>query len=162
MWKRRFKHGHTRNRVVSRTYKSWCKMKERCRDINGRWAPFYREKGICVCEQWLGNNGFMQFLSDMGERPEGTTMERIDNDLGYFPGNCRWGSWEVQSNNRSVSVKIENEGKTQSIEQWARELNVCSKTMHYFLRVRKIIVTQWRDKIKTGRHSTYLDRRSLK
>lgn len=70
-------------------------MKRRCRP-----EGHYGIKGITVCERW---NDFRAFLSDMGERPEGTTIDRIDGALGYFPGNCRWATAEVQQANRTLA-----------------------------------------------------------
>lgn len=162
-WKCGLKHGHCLGGNLSPTYRSFIKMKSRCNDRHGRWAPFYHMKGITVCERWNGRGAFQRFLADMGERPEGRTMERIDNNAGYSPENCRWGTWRDQSNNRSVSVKITHNGITQSMEQWARELNVCSKSMHYFLRVKKLSLKAYIDRLKTVKTgSTYQDRRSIK
>lgn len=66
----------------------------------------YLDKGICVCERWMpdGNgNGYRNFLKDMGECPDGMTLDRIDNGKGYSPDNCRWTNWHIQNSNRSNS-----------------------------------------------------------
>ena len=90
-------HGHCKKRV-SPTYKSWTSMKDRCNNLNADNYPRYGGKGVMVCDCWL--NSFVAFLEDMGIRPEGTTLDRIDNDGNYEPGNCRWSTTSVQNSNR--------------------------------------------------------------
>lgn len=62
----------------------------------------YSQKGIAVCARWLGANGFSNFLTDMGERPKGTSLDRIDNTKGYSPDNCRWATPTQQVLNRGM------------------------------------------------------------
>ena len=79
-------------------YRTWSRMKERCYNRHNRKYPDYGGRGIEVCERWL--NSFEAFFADMGKRPEGLTLDRILNDSGYSPENCRWATYSVQNNNR--------------------------------------------------------------
>ena len=110
------------------TYASWIKIKERCFNPNHHKYPRYGGRGITVCDQW--SNSFENFLADMGKRPEGTTIDRIDNDGDYCPENCRWGTGEQQANNKSTNVFLTFNGVTQTIAQWGRELNLCANTLY--------------------------------
>jgi hypothetical protein len=77
------------------TYKSWHQMHQRCSGRHGH--DHYLRNGVKVCERW---NDFSKFYADMGDRPFGTTLDRIDGSKGYEPGNCRWATVEVQANNK--------------------------------------------------------------
>lgn len=106
-------------RKRSPTRSSWHAMLQRCRNPNRNML--YSARGIKVCERWTV---YANFLADMGERPPGTTLDRIDNNGNYEPGNCRWASAVVQANNKSTNRSIEWEGRRQSLTQWAREFRV--------------------------------------
>lgn len=101
-------------------------MRMRCRTDYAKHRMHYKAKGITVCDRW---QVFEYFLADMGERPEGTTLDRIDNTRGYEPGNCRWASWKVQGSNRACVEQITYNGKTQNPEDWARELGLKPQTI---------------------------------
>lgn len=88
----------THGMTESATYRTWLKMKERCSSPNER-QYCYKNNNITVCERWL--NSFENFLEDMGERPEGLTLDRIENSKGYSKDNCRWADKTLQSFNRS-------------------------------------------------------------
>lgn len=101
----RAKHGHARNdgsggRATSPEYRSWKAMLERCRNPNAPNFHLYGGRGIAVCDRWQGSDGFLNFLADMGERPEGKTLDRVNGDGDYSPDNCRWADAKTQSSNR--------------------------------------------------------------
>lgn len=79
-------------------YAPWRMMKQRCYNSNHTYYHHYGGRGITVCFEWI--NSFQAFLKDMGTRPEGTSLDRINNDGNYEPGNCRWSTPKEQANNQ--------------------------------------------------------------
>ena len=103
------------------TYRSWANMHSRCsnpRDIGYR---HYGGRGICVCEEWAT---FQGFVADMGERPVGLTLERKDLDKGYSKANCTWATPREQTLNRSNTVWITLDGRTQCLLDWCRQFGI--------------------------------------
>lgn len=122
----------THGRSYSPTYTTWIHMKDRCNNPKHTHFQHYGGRGIKICERWEYN--FENFLEDMGERPKGYTLNRIDNDGGYFKENCLWSSDLDQANNKRTNVFLEMDGKKMTAPQWARELNIKVVTIRARLR----------------------------
>lgn len=92
-----YKHGLTRKGSVVPEYKVWSGMIQRCSNPNNSAYSYYGGRGISVCKRW---KSFENFYSDMCPRPFNLTLERINNDLGYSPDNCKWATKKEQSKNK--------------------------------------------------------------
>lgn len=108
------------------TYQSWVGMKYRCDNPNASNYKTYGAKGITYDPLW---SDFVKFLEDMGERQDGSTLDRIDVNGNYCKENCRWADTLTQNNNRTNNNYIEYKGKTQTLAQWCRELDINYKTV---------------------------------
>ncbi len=103
-------------------YGTWRKMIERCENPENKSYPNYGGRGITVCERW---HQVENFVSDMQDSySPGLTIERVDNNQGYFPDNCTWATKAEQADNRRTGHKVTFNGKTQSILKWSKELNL--------------------------------------
>jgi hypothetical protein len=96
-------------------------MLRRCHDPKNHKFPIYGGRGISVCGRWACFDGF---LADMGEKPQGMTLDRIDVDGNYEPANCRWASPKVQANNRTSNRLIGWRGETKTCSVWADALGI--------------------------------------
>lgn len=117
-----------RNKTKLPEYNVYQMMKQRCYNKNHGQYKNYGKRGITVCEKWL--SGFDEFYKDMGPRPEGTSLDRINNDKGYSPSNCRWATPNQQQNNRRDCVSITHNGKTMTLTEWSRELGLLKNTIY--------------------------------
>jgi hypothetical protein len=111
----------------SATRNSWRGMMERCTNSNNIGYENYGARGITVCERW---HKFENFLEDMGRRPDGLTLERIDNSKGYSPDNCRWATRKEQNNNRRDNRILTYNGISLTIPQWAEKLGVSKSALY--------------------------------
>jgi hypothetical protein len=103
-------------------------MKARCEDPTSTSYQHYGARGVRVCKRWL--DSFENFLADMGEPPSPAhTIDRLRGKGHYDPGNCRWATMQEQQNNRSNNHHLTAFGKTQTLEQWARETGFEHKTI---------------------------------
>lgn len=113
------KRSHVSNRGA---YKSWQKMRDRCgKDKTYHARARYVGRGITVCERW---QSFDNFFADMGPRPAGASLDRIDNDKGYSKENCRWADRRTQTLNSTHARFIEFRGRKMCLKDWARESGV--------------------------------------
>ncbi len=105
-----------------REYSIWSGMISRCN--KGR----YNKNGIAVCKRW--KNSFENFIKDMGPSPKGFSIDRINNNLGYSPSNCRWASSLAQSNNRSVTIFVRYGGETIPLSTVGKNHSVPRSVLH--------------------------------
>jgi len=116
-------HGEASGGELTRELVSWRGLKNRCLNMNAEKWENYGGRGIKICDRW--KDDFKNFLEDMGRRPEGcSSIDRIDNDGDYEPGNCRWATHKQQAGNTTRSVWIENGGERQIKADWLREVGV--------------------------------------
>jgi len=127
-----YKHGHRRANNTSKTWLSWRAMVARCYNSGASDYSRYGGRGITVCFRW--RISFSAFLGDMGERPSGTTLDRINNFADYVPSNCRWATRNEQAANRRTNIMLTHKGKTMCIAEWARELGLERSTIRWRLK----------------------------
>lgn len=106
----------------SRTYRIWVQMKNRCLNSKHKDYPSYGGVGITVCKRWT--DSFTAFLDDMGNAPDGYSIDRIEGSKGYEPQNCRWADSYTQNNNRNCVKQITYKGKSMNLHRWCKELNL--------------------------------------
>jgi len=112
------KHGYASTPI----YHTWRGILDRCHNPNSVAYEKYGAVGIFVCERW--RKDFGAFLSDMGERPDGMTIERKNNALGYSPDNCLWATRKEQANNKSNNRRLTLHGTTLTMSQWSERLGI--------------------------------------
>jgi len=105
-----------------RMYNTWAQIKQRCTNPNNPQYKYYGGRGVTMCERWM--NSFADFYADVGARPEGMTLDRIDNNKGYELTNVRWATKSEQARNRRCVVEVEHNGKRMFLHEWADYLEV--------------------------------------
>lgn len=113
-------------------YKSWSSMLSRCHNKNLQAYKDYGGRGIKVCERWMK---FENFYEDMGPRPEGTSLDRVENNGNYEPSNTRWGTREEQANNTRTNRYITYNGETKTLAQWADYYNINYGTLEHRIKL---------------------------
>jgi hypothetical protein len=121
-------HGHAGGNGRTPEYTAWRNMINRCTNPGVRSYPRYGGRGIAVCGRWRQN--FAAFLADVGFRPgPGYTLDRIDSNGDYEPGNCRWATQVEQQNNRRDNHVITFGGVSKTLSEWARDLGIAPATL---------------------------------
>ena len=112
----------------TKEYTAWMNMKKRCYDKNYKAYKWYGQRGITVCDRWLSD--YKNFLDDMGRKPsQKHSLDRIDSNGNYTPGNCRWANQHTQATNSSHPHMISLGGKTLCMRDWAKELKIGETTL---------------------------------
>lgn len=106
-----------------RLYQVWYAMKLRCNDKKDYHYPWYGERGISVCSEWESYDRFVDWAMSSGYTDD-MTIDRVDNDKGYSPDNCRWATRIQQANNTSRNVKLNHNGEDHTMAEWARIKNM--------------------------------------
>jgi hypothetical protein len=117
------------------TYNSWENMINRCSTGSKQNKTNKKYQGLFVCESW---SKFENFVLDMGLRPNKTTLDRINNDLGYFKENCRWADKKTQQQNMSSNHNITFNGETKCLSEWSRCLKIPVTTLLYRLKTKSV------------------------
>lgn len=153
---RRTTHGESKGRKVTKELKAWTHMKERCYDVNCKEYPRWGGRGIKICDRWMGDNGFENFLYDMGRSPTPKhSIDRYpDNDGDYEPSNCRWGTPKQQKRNQGDTLWVEYKGLKKPLAEWCEELGLQYHMIWTRITKRGYSVTKAFEK-PTGRYSEY-------
>jgi hypothetical protein len=113
-----WRHGASQRGKMRSEYRIWKGIMQRCSNPNNPQYKDYGGRGITMCQQWI--DSFETFLNDVGPRPSlEYTLDRINNDLGYFPGNCHWATEVEQQRNQRGNRKITIDGETHYLTDWA-------------------------------------------
>jgi hypothetical protein len=123
------KHGHRSHGKMSREYRAWHDAKERCYCPRAGGFRNYGSRGISMCPAW--RDSFVTFYRDMGPCPDGRSLDRIDVDGNYEPGNCRWATRVEQARNRRSNRYLECGGIRQTLTEWAAELGMAPYALKY-------------------------------
>jgi len=113
-------------------YRTWLSMKKRCYNEKDKDYPRWGGRGIRVCRRWRGS--FEKFYKDMGDRPDGHEIERVDNNGDYIPSNCLWATKKAQARNRRTSFMITCWGQTKCAAEWAEYIGMNESTIRYRIR----------------------------
>jgi len=120
----------THGKTGTPEYKVWAGMKRRCQNKNEQAYARYGARGVTVCERW--SNSFECFLEDMGERPSDQhSIDRIDNNKGYEPGNCRWIANPEQARNKTNNHLVTYQGITRTLAEWAQITGIGRATIEW-------------------------------
>lgn len=119
--KRSTKHNHSKRNKITKTYQIWKSMRQRCTNPNNKRYGDYGGRKITVCKRWMK---FENFLQDMGERPEGYSIHRKNNNKGYYKSNCKWATRTEQARNKRNNHLITYKGKTQCLASCSEAFDI--------------------------------------
>ena len=129
-------HQRTHNKSKSAEYGIWNKMKQRCQNPRNHKYRIYGGRGISVCDRW--DNSFEAFLADMGPRPSPVySIDRIDNDRGYEPGNCRWATKAEQARNARFNRIVTIDGQSMCVLDWCLKFGLSRSAAYELTRKRR-------------------------
>lgn len=132
-------HGESINHRRSTEYQIWDAMRKRCFDPKCRIYRHYGGRGITMCDRW--KNSLVDFIADMGRRPSPQhSIDRINNDGNYEPGNCRWATWHEQQTNRRSTRWLTYQGETLCQRDWAKRIGISDSGLSG--RLKKLTVAQ--------------------
>jgi len=130
---RNYRHGYKTAGKYSPEYSIWMNLRARCNNPKNNRYDSYGARGIKVCDRWMAD--FVNFLEDMGRRPsKAHSIDRIDNDGNYEPGNCRWATRKEQCRNRRSSRFLEFNGQVKTAAEWAEEVGIEQSTLNLRLK----------------------------
>lgn len=136
--KRNTKH----NLYYTPEYNSWSSMKKRCLNKTHKSYDDYGGRGIDICESWL--NSFDNFISDMGfKKSKDLSLDRIDNNKGYYKENCRWATRKQQGRNQRTNVFIEFNGQKKTLAEWSEIYNIEYNKLRYRILISKMKPHKW-------------------
>lgn len=122
----------THGMTGTRTHTAWIEMRRRCLDEKSKDFRKYGGRGITICPAWLDREtGFQAFHADMGDHPgPGYSLGRKENDKGYGPDNCEWQTAQEQNDNKTTTIRLTLDGRTQTLTAWAKELGVARSLVY--------------------------------
>jgi len=120
----------------TREWQTWVNIRNRCYNKNNISYPNYGARGITVCDRWL--ESYENFLDDMGRCPGGCTIDRIDNDKGYSPSNCKWSTRAEQMRNTRRNVWVEFKGKRMVQKDFANLIGAKQNSLQAYLKTHTI------------------------
>lgn len=125
------KHGHSKAGVVTDTYSVWSSMRERCLSPSSPSFHHYGGRGITIYQRW---EDYVNFLTDMGVKPNGKSIDRIDNNGNYEPSNCRWATPMEQARNRRTNHVVSYNGEIMTLVEFSRKVGVFPGNISRMLR----------------------------
>ena len=121
---------NTDSRSKHPLYGTWKQMLSRCENPNAHNFSRYGEKGVSVCEEWHDFWSFVAWSDSVGGRPNGFTLDRIDSSGNYEPSNCRWANIHTQAENKTSSIFLTHDERTETLATWAKLLGLSEQCMY--------------------------------